>query len=90
MQFGGQLLYIQDNEAYGAYAQANEQLGINRTAGLQALLTGTQYEFTAAVNPNGALPCVSNPYTGDLTQTAGCSITLPATSPVLCPKQPLP
>ena len=29
MQFGGQVLYIQDNEAYGAYAQANEQLGIN-------------------------------------------------------------
>ena len=81
MQFGGQVLYIQDNEAYGAYAQANEQLGINRTAGLQALLTGTQYEFTAAVNPNGALPCVRNPYTGDLTQTAGCSITLPATAP---------
>jgi Carboxypeptidase regulatory-like domain len=81
MQFGGQVLYIQDNNAYGAYAQASEQLGINRAAGLQALLTGTMYEFSAAVNPNGALPCVRNPYTGDLTQTAGCSINLPATSP---------
>jgi hypothetical protein len=81
MQFGAQVLYIQDNNAYGAYAQADEQLGVNRTAGLQAFLTGTLFEFSAAVNPNGALPCVRNPYTGDLTQTAGCSINLPATSP---------
>jgi hypothetical protein len=81
MQVGAQVLYIQDNNAYGAYAQADQQLGINRTAGLQAFLTGTLYEFQAAVSPNGALPCVRNPYTGDLTQTAACSITLPATSP---------
>jgi hypothetical protein len=81
MQVGAQVLYIQDNNAYGAYAQADQQLGINRTAGLQAFLTGTLYEFQAAVSPNGALPCVRDPYTGALTQTAACSITLPATSP---------
>jgi hypothetical protein len=82
IQAGAQLVYIQDNNAYGAYAQATEQLGINRTAGLQVLNTGTgMYEFEAAVNPNGALPCVKNPYTGALTPTAGCSITLPATAP---------
>ena len=81
LQFGGQLLYIQDNNAYGAYAQADEQLGINRTAGLQAFLTGNLYEFQAAVSPNGALPCVRDPYTGKLTQTAACSVTLPASSP---------
>ena len=34
IQAGAQLVYIQDNNAYGAYAQATEQLGINRTAGL--------------------------------------------------------
>jgi hypothetical protein len=33
------------------------------------------------VNPKGALPCVLNPYTGVLTQTAACSINLPATQP---------
>jgi outer membrane receptor protein involved in Fe transport len=33
------------------------------------------------VNPKGALPCVENPYTGDLTPTTGCSINLPASSP---------
>jgi len=80
-QFGGQILYIQDNNAYGAYAQANEQLGNSATQGLQNLETGTLFEFEAAVNPNGALPCVANQYTGALTQTPGCSINLPASSP---------
>jgi outer membrane receptor protein involved in Fe transport len=80
-QFGTQLLYIQDNVAYGAYAQAVEQLGNNRLAGLQNMFTGNLFQFQAAVNPNGALPCVRNPYTGDLAPTAGCSITLPAGSP---------
>jgi Carboxypeptidase regulatory-like domain/TonB dependent receptor len=82
MQYGGQILYIQSNQAYGAYAQANEQLGNNRTTGLQNLSTGDLFEFQAAVNPNGALPCVRNQYTGDLTQTPGCSINLPAGPPV--------
>ncbi len=58
MQFGTQLLYIQDNEAYGAYAQAVEQLGNNRAAGLQNLYTGDLFQFQAAVDPKGALPCV--------------------------------
>ncbi len=91
MQFGAQIIYIQDNNAYGAYAQAAEQLGRNRATGLQAMIdgyggtadapNGDIYQFEAAVDPNGALPCVRNPYTGALTQTAGCSIDLPATSP---------
>jgi hypothetical protein len=82
MQYGGQILYIQSNQAYGAYAQANEQLGNNRATGLQNLQNGNLFQFQAAVNPNGALPCVRDQYTGTLTQTPGCSINLPATSPV--------
>jgi hypothetical protein len=81
MQYGGQLLYIQSNQAYGAYAQAIEQLGNNRAAGLQNLQNGNLFEFEAAVNANGALPCVRDQYTGALTQTPGCSINLPATAP---------
>jgi hypothetical protein len=80
-QFGGQILYIQDNNAYGAYAQADEQLGNSPTQGLQNLQTGDLFQFQAAVNPNGALPCVANQYTGALTQTPACSINLPASSP---------
>ena len=80
-QFGTQLVYIQDNEAYGAYAQAVEQLGNNKVQGFQNLFTGKLFQFQAAVDPKGALPCVRNPYTGDLTPTPGCSINLPANSP---------
>jgi hypothetical protein len=82
LQFGAQIMYIQANNAYGAYAQATEQIGTNRTNGLNGLVTGDLFQFQAAVNPQGALPCVRNPYTGTLTQTAGCSINLPATQPV--------
>ncbi len=81
IQSGAQLIYIQDNNAYGAYAQAVEQLGNGRTAGLQNLFNGSLFEFEAAVNPNGALPCARNPYTGALTETSVCMINLPATSP---------
>ncbi len=81
LQVGGQLLYIQDNHAYGAYAQANEQLGNNLKLGLQNLYSGGLYEFQAAVNPNGATPCARNPYTNLLTQTPSCTINLPVTQP---------
>jgi Carboxypeptidase regulatory-like domain len=81
MQYGVQLIYIQDNEAYGAFAQATEQLSSTSIGGIQNMVTGNLANFQAAVNPNGALPCVRNPYTGVLTQTAGCSVTLPATAP---------
>lgn len=81
MQFGGQILYIQDNNAYGAYAQASAQLGNGVKPGLLALGTGNVFQFQAAVNPKGALPCVRDPYTKNLTVTAACSINLPATPP---------
>src|SRR5260370_27509357 len=80
-QFGAQIIYIQDNNAYGAYAQAGEQLGNSPTQGLQNLQSGNLFKFSAAVNPNGALPCVKNQYTGALTQTPGCSSNLPASAP---------
>jgi len=81
IQGGAQILYIQMNSAYGAYAQAIEQLGNNQTTGLGNLLTGKLFSFQAAVNPQGATPCAKNPYTGVLTQTAACTITLPTTQP---------
>jgi hypothetical protein len=81
MQAGGQVLYIQENSAYGAYAQANEQLGNSQTTGLAAILTGNLFEYQAAINPKGALPCARDPYTGALVQTASCTISLPATPP---------
>ena len=81
MQFGGQILYIQDNNAYGAYAQAGEQLGNGLKPGLVALQTGNLFQFQAAVNPRGTLPCVRDPYAGTLDVTQACSIALPAVAP---------
>ncbi len=81
MQFGVQLIYIQSNRAYGAYAQGDEELGTTPLTGLNNFLNGTNTLFEAAVDPKGALPCDKNYVTGALTQTAACSITLPATSP---------
>lgn len=80
-QFGGQVLYIQDNHGYGAYAQANEQLGNNQAKGLANLGTGDLYQFQAAVNPAGATPCARNPYTSALIQTTSCTINLPVSQP---------
>jgi outer membrane receptor protein involved in Fe transport len=80
-QGGAQLVYIQSNNAYGAYAQAVEQLGKSLGQGLNNLFTGDLFQFQAAVDPKGALPCYKDPYTGALTATAACSINLPATSP---------
>jgi Carboxypeptidase regulatory-like domain len=81
MQYGVQLIYIQDNNAYGAYAQATEQAGSTAAGGIANLVSGNLSTFEAAVNPKGSLPCVKNPYTGALTPTSNCSITLPATAP---------
>jgi hypothetical protein len=70
MRFGGQFTYIQLNVAYGAYAQAVEQLGSNAQDSMNDLLNtagnsgGSQLAgssgFSARVNPNGALPCPFN------------------------------
>jgi len=67
MRFGGQYTYIQLNVAYGAYAQAVEQLGgsaqnsIDDLLNVQGNSTGSVLSgdagFSARVNPNGALPC---------------------------------
>ncbi len=81
IQVGGQVLYIQDNHGYGAYAQANEQLGNNQALGLANLDTGNLYQFQAAVNPNGATPCARNPYTAALILTPSCTISLPVSQP---------
>jgi len=70
LQFGSQILYIQENRTFGAYAQASEQLqgsvkGDN--SGYPGLFSGILGTFSTAVNPNGAYP--------------GQTINTPATQP---------
>jgi hypothetical protein len=88
MKFGGQFTYIQLNVAYGAYAQAVEQLGTNAQDSMNDLVnvignplgsTLAGDGFDARVNPQGALPCATDIY-GNLIQTPACTITPPLTS----------
>jgi hypothetical protein len=86
MRFGGLLTYIQLNVAYGAYAQAVEELGtsvgdsfadLTNTAGNPK---GSQLTaFEARVNPQGKLPCPLDIY-GNLEKNASCAVTPPLQS----------
>jgi Carboxypeptidase regulatory-like domain/TonB dependent receptor len=86
IRFGGQYNYIQMNKAYGAYAQANEQIGSSLATGMDNFVTGTLANFTAAVSPQGKVPCAATGYTAGgsrvgIVQTAGCTVTLPVGPP---------
>lgn len=89
LKFGGQFTYIQLNYAYGAYAQAVEQLAEGLQDGMNALVNSPGnpngsplINFTSRVAAN-VLPCVAQPQywnTGDpadLTVTPLCSVTPP-------------
>jgi Carboxypeptidase regulatory-like domain/TonB dependent receptor len=93
MRFGGQFTYIQLNVAYGAYAQAVEQLGGTPQNSMDDLVNaagspnGSQLvAFGARVNPQGQLPCVANPgywntnSVSDLITDPACAVTPPLTS----------
>ncbi len=90
LRFGGGLTYIQLNVAYGAYAQAVEELGgtlqdsMNDLTNMAGNAGGSQLiSFQARVNPQGKLPCVANPgywltgATSDLNTDDACAVTPP-------------
>jgi hypothetical protein len=83
MKFGGQFTYIQLNVAYGAYAQAVEQLGSSFSDSMNDLVNvagnplGSQLtNFEARVNPQGALPCPLDIF-GTLVTSSACAVTPP-------------
>jgi len=82
VRYGGQWNNTQLNKAYGAYAQAVEQLGSSFSTGLNNMINGVLTNFQAAVNPQGKLPCRRDYTTLQLIQDPGCTLTLPATKPV--------
>ena len=88
MRLGGQYTYIQLNVAYGAYAQAVEQLGATFQDSLNDLTNiagnpgGSQLvAFSARVNPQGQLPCHTDIY-GNLIESPSCAVTPPLSSAV--------
>jgi hypothetical protein len=93
MRFGGLYTYIQMNAAYGAYAQAVEELGAGALDSMNDLVNsdgnpgGSQLvSFQARVDPQGDFPCVANPGfwltndSDDLNKTTGCEVTPPLAS----------
>ena len=93
LRMGGLYTYIQMNAAYGAYAQAVEELGAGGSDSMNDLVNsdgnpgGSQLvSFQARVDPQGDFPCVANPGfwltndNSDLNLTTGCEVTPPLSS----------
>jgi len=87
MKFGGLYTYLQLNVAYGAYAQAVEQLGPTFQDSMNDLVNvannpgGSQLSaFAARVNPNGVLPCPYDIYGNLVTTGYNCAVTPPLSS----------
>ncbi len=83
MRFGGQYTYIQMNKAYGAYAQAVEQLGAGVSQGMGSLenITGNPggsplVSFAGRVNANGVFPCHTDAE-GNIIATPSCEVSPP-------------
>jgi hypothetical protein len=84
LQFGGGFIQLRDNRVFGAYETANELVdksGTPEESALQDLQAGDLYQFEVAIDPQGKYPCSVNGTTGDLIQTAACTLQYPLNSP---------
>ena len=80
VRFGGAYNYQQLNVAFGAFAQALEQLGTDAPSAFSNFVSGNLSLFQVAVNPQGKFPCRRVPGAG-LAVTPECTLTLPTGSP---------
>ena len=81
VRMGGAYNYQQLDMAFGAYAQAIEQLGTDQPSAFANFTSGSLALFQVAVNPQGKFPCHRDFATGQLIPDPNCTLTLPATSP---------
>ncbi|MBV8857237.1 MAG: carboxypeptidase regulatory-like domain-containing protein [Acidobacteria bacterium] len=56
LRFGGQYIYIQINNSFGAFENSVLDLGATNNAGLANLLAGQLLRFQGAVDPQGHVP----------------------------------
>jgi hypothetical protein len=92
MHFGGLMTYIQLNYAYGAYAQAVEQLGATFQDSLNDMMNTAANPsgaplvgFQTRANAQGKLPCpvdtsTTNGNFGNVLDNSSCAIQTPLTS----------
>ena len=75
-RFGGSIVYLRDNRSYGAYNEAIQTFGHSVGGGIDNFLAGDLYQYQAAINPQGKLPCIAG------VQTPACTINLPVGPPL--------
>jgi outer membrane receptor protein involved in Fe transport len=83
-RFGGQYVHTRDNRVFGAFQNGVENLAPNGgflDEGVENFLTGNLFSFQGAINPQGAFPCVNDPFTNTPFITPACQVTLPVSQP---------
>ncbi len=82
LHFGGGFDQLRDNRTFGAYENSVNVLSSkNEANAFTNLQNGYLYSFSAAIYPQGELPCANNLLTGVPIQTAACTLTLPLSLP---------
>lgn len=80
--FGGGFQQLRDNRTFGAYENSVNQLsGKNEADGFNNLVLGREYQFSAAIYPQGELPCANSLTTGLPVVTTACTLKLPLSLP---------
>ncbi len=80
--FGGDFDQLRDNRTFGAYENSVNILS-SKGAGdaFNNLQIGHLYQFSAAIYPQGELPCFNNLTTGAAIVTPSCTLSLPLSLP---------
>ncbi len=82
LHVGGSFEQLRDNRTFGAYQNSvNALSGKGEGDAFNNLKIGREYQFQAAIYPQGELPCASSLTTGALVPTAACTLKLPLTLP---------
>jgi hypothetical protein len=78
--FGGEYLHTRDNRVFGAFEEGIADVGRTASLAFDNLLNGTIFGYQIAINPQ-AFPCTTDPATGALNATPGCTLNLPSSLP---------
>ena len=80
--FGGEFDQLRDNRTFGAYENSVNTLSSQNIGdAFNNLAIGHVYSFSAAIYPQGELPCANSLTTGAPQVTAACTLQLPLSLP---------
>ena len=82
LHFGGDFDQLRDNRTFGAYENSVNVLSSKNSGdAFNNLVAGKLYSFSAAIYPQGELPCAASLTTGAAVVTPSCTLSLPLTLP---------